>query len=433
MKKFIFFVMILVIITSCTRQSSKDNFPAPSLSSRSISATPISLSREQYYDKVLGMLVGSAIGDAMGAPTEMWDRNSIRVQKGYVDSLDLVLREQSPEGPWLTNLPAGSTTDDTRWKHLGVEYLITQEQDSLNPVDFANYIVTIYDHEKEALVTGSKEYENIERGFSHITWLIEWVRVAKPFIENDLIAYNNRLSKFYGGEMSCAGMLYSPLIGAYFPAQPERSYQQAFGLSIFDIGYARDITALTAAYVSKAMQPGVSYNEITLLTREVDPEKYFNSRLIGRMAYKSLEQAKSISSEALSVTEKDIPSNLKVPSNFKHGALYYSQLQKAYSLLETRLQDIPFHAGEIHLINLTALEFSGGDFMKAMEFVTNFGRDNDTVGAVTGAILGAYWGVGKLPPQLVAKAIKTNKETIGIDLEILAQQLVDHRLSKGKE
>ncbi len=429
MKKLIL-IGIIVVMISCTRQSSKDNFPEPAISSKSVEATTISLNREQYYDKVLGMLVGSAIGDAMGAPTEMWDRKSINVQKGFVDSMDLVLREQSPEGPWLTNLPAGSTTDDTRWKHLGVEYLITQEQDSLNPVDFARYIISVYDQEKERLAYQSTEYENIERGFSHITWLIEWVRVAKPFIENDLIAYNNRLSKFYGGEMSCAGMLYAPVVGAYFPAQPEKSYQQAFGLSIFDIGYARDITALTAAYVSKAMEPGVSYDEITLLTRELDPEKYFNSRLIGRMAYKSLEQAKSISAEALSITGKDAPSDLKLPSNFKHGALYYSQLQKAYSLLETRLQDVPFHAGEIHLINLTALEFSGGDFMKAMEFVTNFGRDNDTAGAVTGAILGAYWGVSKLPPQLVAKAIKTNRETVGIDLEKLAQQLVDHRLGK---
>jgi len=423
----------MMLVMGCTRPSSEDNFPEPSVSSRPVTTTSMPLSREQYYDKVLGMLVGSAIGDAMGAPTEMWDRNSINVQKGYVDSLDLVLREQSPEGPWLTNLPAGSTTDDTRWKHLGVEYLITQQQDSLNPVDFANYIVTVYDQEREALANKPKEYENIERGFSHITWLIEWVRVAKPFIENDLVAYNNRLSKFYGGEMSCAGMLYAPLVGAYFPGQPEKSYQQAFGLSIFDIGYARDITSLTAAYVSKAMEPGVSYNQITLLTREIDPEKYCNSRLIGRMAYKSLEQAKSITAAALSLKEEDIPSDLKLPSNFKHGVLYYSQLQKAYGLLEARLQDVPFHAGEIHLINLTALEFSGGDFMKALEFVTNFGRDNDTVGAVTGAILGAYWGVGKLPPQLVAKAIKTNKETIGIDLEMLAQQLVDHRLGKGTD
>jgi hypothetical protein len=427
MDKIISFIVILVTV-SCTTPSSKDKFPAPTPSSLPIVASSVSLSREQYYDKVLGMLVGSAIGDAMGAPTEMWDRQSISIHKGYVDSMDLVLREQSPEGPWLTNLPAGSTTDDTRWKYLGVEYLISQKQDSLNPLDFARYIIKVYDQERKELENPAQEYENIERSFSHITWLIEWVRVAKPFIDNDLITYNNRLSKFYGGEMSCAGMLYAPLVGAYFPAQPARSYRQAFGLSIFDLGYARDITSLTAAYVSKAMEPGITYDEITLITREVDPEKYFNSRLIGRMAYKSLEQAKAISAEAHSLKERDIPSDVKPPANFKHGQLYYAQLQKAYSLLETRLQDVPFHAGEIHLINLTALEFSGGDFMKAMEFVTNFGRDNDTVGAVTGAILGAYWGASKLPAEMVARALKTNRETVGIDLERLAQQLVDHRL-----
>jgi hypothetical protein len=230
--------------------------------------------------------------------------------------------------------------------------------------------------------------------------------------------------------MSCAGLLYTPIVGAYFPGAPLKSYNQAFGLTIFDIGYARDISALTAAYVSKAMEPGVQYNEITLLTREVDPQGYFNSRLIGRMAYRAYENARYISHEAYSLTEKEIPANLRLPENFKHGALYYIQLQKAYSLLEKHLQDIPFHAAEIHQINLAALEFSKGDFKKALEFVTNFGRDNDTVGAVTGAILGAYWGASKLPPDMVMMALKVNKETVGLDLEMLAKELTNHRIQK---
>ncbi len=418
---------MLMLTTGCgkTRES---NFPSPSESAQPKESSEIVLTREEYYDKILGMLVGSAIGDAMGAPTEMWARKSIEIQKGHVDSLDFVVREWSPEGPWATNMPAGATTDDTRWKYLGVQYLLTQQQDSLNPFDFAKYIIDTYDQERVSMGDDENNYESIEKKFSHITWLIEWVKVAQPFLKKDLIEYNTKLSRFYGGEMSCAGMLYTPVMGAYFPGKPVKAYQQAYGLSIFDIGYARDISSLTAAYVAKAMEPGVAYKDITLITRELDPQSYFNSRLIGRMAYKAYEEAKNITSESRMFTEKDIPADIKLPVNFKHGALYYVQQQKAYSLLETKLQDIPFHAGEIHLINLTALEFSGGDFMKAMEFVTNFGRDNDTVGAVTGAILGAYWGAGKLPQDMVSKALKTNRETVGIDLEMLAQKLVDHRM-----
>ncbi len=421
------FLLLLVSLFACQQPTVDKSFPSPSTPALKKEGTPISLSRQEYYDKVLGMLVGSAIGDAMGAPTEMWDRKSIDIQKGYVDTMDGVIRERSPEGPWETNMQAGSTTDDTRWKYLGVQFLLTQSQDSLNPYDFAKHIIGVYES-KISQVGKTPEYENINRVFAHATWLVEWEKVAQSFITNDLVGYNEKLSRFYGGEMSCAGLLYTPIVGAYFPGAPLMSYNQAFGLTIFDIGYARDISGLTAAYVSKAMEPRVKYNEITLVTRDLDPQEYFKRRLIGRMAFRAYENARYISHEAYSLTEKDIPANLRLPQNFKHDALYYIQLQKAYSLLERHLQDIPFHAAEIHQINLTALEFSKGDFKKAIEFVTNFGRDNDTVGAVTGAILGAYWGVKKLPPDMVTRALKVNKETVGLDLEMLAKELTDHRI-----
>jgi len=54
-----------------------------------------------------------------------------------------------------------------------------------------------------------------------------------------------------------------------------------------------------------------------------------------------------------------------------------------------------FHPGEVHQINLTALLFTDFDFEKSLAFVTNYGRDNDTVAAITGAILGALHGFCK--------------------------------------
>ncbi len=192
-----FFFLFLVSFLACQQRAPDKIFPSPTVPNSLKGESTISLSREEYYDKVLGMLVGSALGDAMGAPTEMWDRKSIAIQKGYVDNLDEVIRERSPEGPWETNMPAGSTTDDTRWKYLGIQYLITQRQDSLNPQEFAKHIIDVYQSQISE-VGKSSEYEKINRAFAQATWLIEWVKVAKPFLNNNLIEYNEKLSRFMG-------------------------------------------------------------------------------------------------------------------------------------------------------------------------------------------------------------------------------------------
>ncbi len=416
---------------SCQPSAKKDveAFPAPEAPALNLADVewPPNLTKEQYYDKVLGMLVGSAIGDAMGAPTEMWHRSAIQMQFGFVDSLDAVTREGSPEGPWEDNLPAGGTTDDTRWKYLIGKFLISQSgKDSLDAKAYASYIVDLYKTEMEEVKNvDAFGPESMERQLMHMTWLQEWAKVAKPFAEENMQTYSYALNRFYGGEMSCAGMLYAPSIGGFYPGQPEKAYVEAYRLGIFDLGYARDITGLTAAYVSKAMEPGVKPEQIGLITREVDPLRYFNSRLIGRLAYASYTASREIVYKANELGESSLDAELKVPKNFKGSKLEYARLSKAYDLLDAQLQHIPFHAGEIHVINLTALEYSQGDFMKAMEFVVNYGRDNDTVAAITGAILGAYWGYGKLPQPIAAQSLTAAKKISGIDLEALAKEMTE--------
>ena len=106
--------------------------------------------RKVLYNKVLGMLVGSAIGDAMGAPTEMWTRDSIALDYGFVNRLDTMVREPSPEGTWAYNLPAGGTTDDTRWKILVGKYLLTQNH-TLSPKAFAQTILNEYQNSIQRL------------------------------------------------------------------------------------------------------------------------------------------------------------------------------------------------------------------------------------------------------------------------------------------
>ncbi|MCP9770181.1 ADP-ribosylglycohydrolase family protein [Lacihabitans sp. LS3-19] len=392
----VLFVLILSLLFSCKNEEKEITFSEEPVKK-------LDLTEAELYDKVLGMLVGSAIGDAMGAPTEMWDRGSIKLEYGFVKDLDSMVREVSPEGTWKTNLPAGGTTDDTRWKKLTFEYLTIQNSKDLKAKDFANKILETYQISIDNYgKIKSFEPEPFEENTLKVAWLQEWAKVSKPYVAGNLDEFQTALNRFYGGEMVCAGLLYAPGIGVFFPGDPNRAYDEMYDLSIFDIGYARDISALAAAMTSAGMKKNAKKEDLLDVLRSIDPQGYFKSRLVGRTSYRILRTALAINRDAKAM-DKD-------------------QMQKAFELLDQNLQDMPFHAGEIHLQVLTAMLFSDFDYIKTMQFLVNYGRDNDTTAAIAGGILGAFVGFEKLPADK-EKVIEVSKNQLDTDLELLAQKL----------
>lgn len=423
--RYLISIICIVGLLACHTDQPKefDNTPVPKLS----------LTRAELYNKVLGMLVGSAIGDAMGAPTEMWSREMIRLEYGFVDKLDSMVREPSAEGTWAWNLPAGGTTDDTRWKKLTIEYLLSgANSGNLNARQFAQHLVNQYKSDIEKLKnTESYSPEPFEDGARRMAWLQEWAQVARPYATQDHLAYTDALSRFYGGEMVCAGLLYAPAVGAFYPENPHEAYQQMYKVSLFDIGYARDISSLAAAMTAAGMKKNARKEDLIAVFRAVDPQGYFKSRLVGRVAFRLLREARLIVEQANRLQTNEINlSKLKFPKNFKVDTLYLARMQRAFELLDAKNQDMPFHAGEIHLQVLTAMLFSDFDFEKTLIFLVNFGRDNDTTSAVAGGILGAYWGFERLPKTMKQQVLSTSKTQLNTDLEALAAQMTEKILSR---
>lgn len=392
-------------------------------------------------DRILGTLLGSAIGDAMGAPTEMWSRDQIQAEYGFVRDLEPLMREPSPEGVWTLNLRAGATTDDTRWKGLAVEYL-TGSGEPVAPADpeleaaaFAALLSRRFGAEIETLrrLRVDDPAPELIDGVMRLQWLQEWDSVARAWLAGDLPGYTRALDRFYGGEMVCAGLLFSPALGAYYPGEPERAYRNAFAVDVYDLGYARDVSAITAGMVAAALEPGSSPEGILSVVAEVDPHGYFESRLVGRQAFQMLREARRIVHQARGATldseaaaalaggDPGFPAHPWVRAGLT--PLEALQLLEAYRLLDERQQRMPFHAGEIHLVNLTALLFAQFDFTRALEFVVNYGRDNDTTAAVTGAILGAHRGAAALPEAWASRALERNR-ALGLDLEAMADRMV---------
>jgi len=197
-------LIILLTLISCMNND-EVNIPTPK--TNSISKVDLRLDRDEYHDKVLGAIVGSAIGDAMGASTEMWDRHDIQKQYGFISGLTNAFREKSAEGTWQHNMVAGATTDDTRWKFFLGQYL-TSEKTGRSSVDFAQFIVDYYQSLLDGLNNGDvkESTDLLDEELEKVNWIKEWARVALTYNKgaSEFAAAQNR---FYGGEMSCAGML----------------------------------------------------------------------------------------------------------------------------------------------------------------------------------------------------------------------------------
>ena len=149
----------------------------------------------------------------MGAPTEMWRREDIRLKYDYVTGLTPAIRGRSPEGTWDNNLNAGATTDDTRWKLAMVKYL-TKYQNDWNGKHLADFIADYYNVLTKGLSDGDhiSKTDFLDIQIEKIDWIKEWARVAMAYSENQE-TYQKALNRFYGGEMSCAGQLYTPMFG----------------------------------------------------------------------------------------------------------------------------------------------------------------------------------------------------------------------------
>lgn len=415
--RLLFFALLIFSVGACKEKSKTSDILMPSDPEVDWVAKS-GLSRDAYYDKVMGFLIGSAIGDAMGAPTEMWSRDEIRKVYGFVNGLDNMIREKSPKGIWQTNLPAGGTTDDTRWKVLVLNYL-AKEGYAHDPIFFSETLNGQYNaYLEESRKSPEVNAGELENSLMKSQWLLEWNKVSEEYLKGDLDGYIVSLGKFYGGEMVCAGLLYSPAFGLLYPKQPEQAYRAAFRHSIFDLGYAKDLSAISAAMVAIGMDTEIEADSLMLPVR-MDPKDFFESRLVGRTAYQIWLKAKVISDEARSL------------DSLNQGSLFYPPaLLKAYELLDQNQQDMPFHAGEISLQVFTAMIFSDFDFLKTLVFLTNYGRDNDTTAALAGAILGTYYGFSQLPKKESQQVIQVSRDWLDQDLEQVAAQFTQSVFTK---
>lgn len=122
--------------------------------------------------KIIGMLVGGAIGDALGFPVETWSADTIR--KMFPGG---VQRYQSPIAhKWFSakQMPAGSTTDDTQLTLAVMRGLIEGHEKASATNQFSRYLDAIADQHVKALENpigwGKSTREAVQRIRDGVKW-----------------------------------------------------------------------------------------------------------------------------------------------------------------------------------------------------------------------------------------------------------------------
>lgn len=334
------------------------------------------------FNKVYGGLLASAIGDAMGGPVEMWSPDDMARQHGWIATLLPYTSPPNPTYVWEPQAPAGMYTDDTRLKLIMAELVAHRGQD-LDAHDLADEFILRY----EAAEDGTLEQE----------WLTEWTDVSRAFLTDLSGNRSAGLHGFYGGEMICGGLITVLPLGFIFPNDPRRAYTTGFDLAFFDLGYARDATAMATALVSRAMCHDASLDRLLDGVLD-DPHQLSRRHIFGRVCGRYVELALDLARKATSREEL---------------------IESFHRVL---LRATPCDPAEMLAIAIGILAWTDGDPAVAIPLAVNAGRDNDSIAGVVGMVAGTLNGFDALPTRWVTTVEQANPTP---DMQDLATRICE--------
>ncbi len=320
----------------------------------------------------LGALMGIAYGDAMGMPSEMMRRESIRKRFGVIEGL-----LSSEKGEIKRSLKAGEVTDDTENTQLVVE-LLWKHGGKVEVEAFVRLLREWAGAEKTASVIGPstrKALELMEQGVS-VT------ETGKA------------------GSTNGAAMKILPIGLVNPPAPLEALVEQVrlLCLPTHNTNLAISAAAALAAAVSGAVYENASWERMWELALSA-------ARLGDGMGY------------------------YVAGANVEHAlfrARTYIEEAEAKGYLEDRVLDYVFYdlgtglsSSETAAAAMALACFSQGDPARCGRLCANVGGDTDTIGAIACGICGAVSGPEGFPEEDIKRIEAVN----GLSFRQLAEKL----------
>jgi ADP-ribosylglycohydrolase len=311
-------------------------------------------------DRALGAFFGLAIGDALGMPTQQLPRSIVRDRFGLVRAF----HDGPPENSISAGMRAGTITDDTEQAVIVAE-LLADGTGSIDQHEFANRLRR---WEQIATARGGEQLGPSTRR------ALDALHAGVPIGEAGR-----------RGDTNGAAMRIAPVGVATTPRPLGHLVDRVEAASTLThhTGLAISGAAAVAAVVSVGVDGGRLSDAIAIACEaaEVGLQRGFYSAgaSVSRRIRFALELARSISAEDDFLTE--------VAELVGTGVATQESVPAAFALAARW----PRNAWQ------------------ACCAAASLGGDTDTIGAITGAMLGATLGISRLPPDAVEQVRSINK------------------------
>jgi ADP-ribosylglycohydrolase len=331
----------------------------------------------------MGALIGGALGDALGMPTQLLSPARIAALYGHVE--DFVA--PAADHPVSKGLPAGTITDDTEQALLLGRILV----ESGDRFDHARWVNALLDWERDVKARGSYD-------------------LLGPSTKRAIDAINSGVpaeEAGRGGDTNGAAMRIAP-VGIMMPPEPLDALVAKVAQTC-RATHNTSIAIASAAGVAAAVSLGVSGGD----WRAASSHAVAAAKLGAALGHW--------------VTGGDIAQRILWAQELVRGKAEKEAIKLIVDLVGTGVasqESVP--------AAFAVLEVAQGDAWRAAVIAANLGGDTDTIGAIAAGMAGACAGLSKLPQDRIA-------ELKGIDVaevRALAEDLVAARTAKtgpGKE
>lgn len=340
-------------------------------------------------NKVLGSLVGAGMGDALGAPTELYQIDEI------LNKYDGLLKEfvTPPIDTFAGDLKGtkGLITDDASQMYVFAQGLIEAGHDRFTNDDWIKCLLTWADMQPYANYKGPT------------TELV--IKALKEGVSTNTIGRIGSSTRQAPqvGVTNGAGMRVAPA-GLVYPGNLEKACELALltCLPSHDTNIAIASACAIAAAVSASMVDNVTIESI--IQASIDGAKYGEqlARTKARVvAGPSIEMKIRLAVE-LACEEVDLVTFLrKLEGYIGNSVLAHESIPCALGIFA----------------------FTKGNIYDGIVAAANIGNDTDSIGTMVGAIAGAYRGFNEIPLNMFEQWYQVNNSDF--DVYALAKQLTN--------